>query len=298
MEQIRTIIDGRTGEETAPQVESGFPYRADIDVVSAHPGGLFPWHWHGDVELFYLQSGRLEYHLPGGTTAFCPGDVGFVNAGVPHMTRAVGPEECRLQEHIFLPELVAGAPGGDIERKYVAPLLKNRAADLIVVPAGDPGGAALRARMDEAFAAYRGKGAGFELVVRDCMSRAWLALTDRAPEPASAAGRADDRERIRAMLRFIEANYDRPVTLAEIAAAANVGAREADRCFRRQMDASPFEYLLDYRLERARRLLLNTNLPVTEAGLRCGFPSTSYFGKRFREKTGLSPSEYRRRAAE
>ncbi len=298
MEPIRTFIDDRTGEETAPQVESGFPYRADIDVVSAHPGGLFPWHWHGDVELFYLQSGRLEYHLPGGTTVFHAGDAGFVNAGVPHMTRAVGAEECRLQEHIFLPELVAGAPGGDIERKYVSPLLKNRAADLIAVPADHPRGAALRALMDEAYAAFLARDAGYEIAIRDRMSRIWLALADFAPEPAAAPGRGDDRERIRAMLRFIEANYDRPVSLAEIAAAANIGAREANRCFRRQLDATPFEYLLDYRLERARRLLLSTNLSVTEAGLRCGFQSSSYFGKLFREKTGLSPLEYRWRATE
>ncbi len=297
MEPIRTFIDDRTGEETAPQVESAFPYRANIDVVSAHPGGRFPWHWHGDVELFYLQSGCLEYHLPGGSTVFHAGDAGFVNAGVPHMTRAVGPEECRQQEHIFLPSLVAGAPGGDIERKYVAPLLKNPAADLIAVPAADPGSAALRALMDEAYGTYRARDAGYEIAIRERMSRAWLALLDFAPEPAAGSGRGEDRERIRAMLRYVEAHYDRPVSLAEIAAAANIGAREADRCFRRQLDATPFEYLLDYRLERARQLLLNTSLPVTETGLRCGFQSTSYFGRLFREKTGLSPSEYRRQAA-
>lgn len=292
MQTVMTLIDKNTGEETAPQVESAFPYRAGIDVVSTYPGRRFPWHWHGDVELFCLRSGRLEYVLPGGSTAFHAGDVGFVNAGVPHMTRAVGAEECRLQEHIFLPELVGGAPGSRIERHYVEPLLRNGSADILRVPADAPAAGMLRALLDRAFAAFRARGEGYEIEIRECMSRAWLALLREAPPPADRR-RDAGRERVKAMLRFIEANCDQPISLGDIAAAANVGCREANRCFRRQLDMTPFEYLLDCRLRLACRLLRDTGLPVTQVGLRSGFSSCSYFGKLFRERFGCAPSAYR-----
>ena len=84
-------------------------------------------------------------------------------------------------------------------------------------------------------------------------------------------------------------------SLAEIAAAANIGEREADRCFRRQLGTTPFAYLLDCRLERACRLLREGELPITEIGLRCGFSSASYFGLQFRKKLGCSPLAYRKR---
>lgn len=293
--EYRSTIDARTREETAPQALADFPYRAGVDPLSDRPGGTFPWHWHPDVELVWVRRGALEYHLPGGSARLEEDDIGFVNAGVLHMTRAAG--LCRLQEHIFLPGLVAGAPGGGIERRYVAPLLENAAADFLRVPANAPEGTELRALFDRAFRAYAAREPGCEIEIRACMSRAWLLLLRFAPEPVQSAGDIDG-ERVKAMLRYIETHYDQPIALSDIAAAAHIGAREANRCFRRQLDATPFETLLDCRLRQACRLLRETRLPVTEIGLRCGFSAASYFGKRFREAFGCAPSEYRKWAKE
>lgn len=56
----------------------------------------------------------------------------------------------------------------------------------------------------------------------------------------------------------------------------------------------PVEYLMDYRLDMAKKLLKETKLSVTEVGLQTGFSSSAYFGKVFREKTGITPAKYRR----
>ncbi len=51
---------------------------------------------------------------------------------------------------------------------------------------------------------------------------------------------------------------------------------------------------MDYRLDMAKKLLKETELSVTEVGLQTGFSSSAYFGKVFREKTGITPAKYRR----
>ena len=290
MRTIETVIDSLTREETALPVEEAFPYRSDMCDLSDFDANTCPWHWHNEVELFYMAGGSLTYHLPGGARDFHPGDVGFINANVLHMTVSDAP--CDQREHIFLPRLVGGAPGSAIERNYVLPLTQNPAADLIVIPADDPDAAFIREQLDIAFDAYWQRPMGYEIAIREAMSRVWLRFLARMPD-ASLGQRSADSDRVKAMLGFIEAHFDQRVTLEAIAASANIGTREASRCFRRQLNMTPFEYLLSFRIERACELLKTTSLPVTDVGLRCGFGSASYFGKLFRQRLHMSPSEYR-----
>lgn len=293
MNEIRTIIDDVTLEETAKSVEAAFPYRADRDILDPMAGGFFPWHWHGDVELFTVESGALRYSLPGMTRDFRAGDVGFVNANVLHMTRCLGGRRCVLQEHIFLPRLVGGTSGSAIDLKYVQPLLANRRAELLAVPADKPEAAEMRALMQSAIDAFEMRAPGHEIAVRNAMSALWLKLLALAPEGGAGRGSADEL-RLKAMLRFIDENHAEPLTLSAIAAAAGVGPREASRCFRRQLNLSPFEYLIGCRVDRAAERLRATDDSVTDIALGCGFASVSYFGKLFKERLGMTPSEYRR----
>ena len=293
MNGIRTIIDDVTLEETATSVEAAFPYRADRDILDPMAGGFFPWHWHGDVELFTVESGALRYSLPGMTRDLYAGDVGFVNANVPHMTRYLDGLRCVLQEHIFLPRLVGGTSGSAIDLKYVQPLLTNRRAELISIPADQPEAAEMRALMQSAIDAFEKRAPGYEIAVRNAMSALWLKLLALAPEGGAGRGSADEL-RLKAMLRFIDENHAEPLTLDAIAAAASIGPREASRCFRRQLNLSPFEYLIGCRVDRAAERLRATDECVTDIALSCGFGSASYFGKLFRQRLGMTPSEYRR----
>ena len=84
------------------------------------------------------------------------------------------------------------------------------------------------------------------------------------------------------------------LSLEEVAAAASVGKRECLRCFRRTIGVTPIQYLLKFRIRQASRLLVETDRPVTEIALLCGFESPSYFAAAFRRLTGRTPRSYRR----
>jgi AraC family transcriptional regulator len=65
------------------------------------------------------------------------------------------------------------------------------------------------------------------------------------------------------------------------------------RLFKQALGLSPYQYLLQQRVERAKQLLKQKDKPVVEIALDCGFNSHSHFGRKFRQLTGMTPKAYR-----
>ncbi|MCC3377429.1 AraC family transcriptional regulator [Cohnella sp. REN36] len=92
---------------------------------------------------------------------------------------------------------------------------------------------------------------------------------------------------------FLRLNYREPVTAAEIGQALSFHPVYVARCMRQRFGCSPMEYLLRYRLEQAKRLLLQTDLPVHRVARETGFQQAAYFTSCFRKFEGLTPRAYR-----
>ncbi|HLU67054.1 MAG TPA: helix-turn-helix transcriptional regulator [Kofleriaceae bacterium] len=115
---------------------------------------------------------------------------------------------------------------------------------------------------------------------------------------ASAAAReererAELRERLERARRLIDARYDQPLELEQIARAACLSPYHFHRLFRREFDDTPHQYLTRRRVERARELLLRSDLPITDVCFRVGFQSLGSFSALFRRHAGHSPARYR-----
>ena len=80
-------------EELLPDFEKDFPYIASRAELDKYIGRYVPWHWHKAVELFYMESGSIEYDTPGGKLLFPAGSGGMVNSNVLHMTKAISQRE-------------------------------------------------------------------------------------------------------------------------------------------------------------------------------------------------------------
>ena len=125
------------------------------------------------------------------------------------------------------------------------------------------------------------------------------ALTDRVRGPQDRQRRplrarlGVQNTRVLSIIEMMEANLSEPLTLIEVADAAGLSRRQIERLFRGQMGRSPARYYLEIRLDRARHLLLQSNLPVVEVAVACGFVSASHFSKCYRELYGRSPLQER-----
>jgi AraC-like DNA-binding protein len=96
------------------------------------------------------------------------------------------------------------------------------------------------------------------------------------------------------VLELIEADPAAPWVLADLAAHAGVGARRLQQSFREHVGTTPMSHLRSVRLERARRDLSETDLPITAIASRWGFGNLGRFAGAFRAAYGTSPSDLRR----
>lgn len=83
-----TLLRGRH-EEYLEEITDAWPHVLEYVELDRYPHRSRTWHWHQEVELFYVKSGSLEYQTLRGCESFGAGSAGFVNAGVYHMTRAL-----------------------------------------------------------------------------------------------------------------------------------------------------------------------------------------------------------------
>ncbi len=291
MKDISTI-QFHTGskEELLPGYTPEFPYIASHVVL----GGLrrfVPWHWHRAVELFYVREGSLLYQTPNYRKVFGKGSCGLVYSNVLHATALPeGERTCDHVVHIFDPSLIGGMPGGRIEKKYIMPLLAGGRTELAAVPQEN---VALQEKIRQSFALSEDT-YGYEIRLRGLLADIWLdfaVMADGQPQGKAAQQRNDDK--IKSMMIYIREHYAETVRVSDLAHAAFISERECYRVFQEYLHTSPAEYLQEYRLQTACGMLERTTEPATSVAAACGLGSSSYFGKVFREKYGVTPQEYR-----
>ena len=93
--------------------------------------------------------------------------------------------------------------------------------------------------------------------------------------------------------KYISDNYNTALTVENIAAAVNMSSSYFSRIFKRATTFSPYDYLLNIRLEKAKALLLKTDLPIYEIAYKTGFNSDANFIYFFKKETSLSPLKFR-----
>lgn len=296
MNLIPTIeMAHENGRELFPDSFQDFPYLATLVELDRFLETGVPWHWHGAMELFYMESGEIEYSTPSGSVRLPAGAGGLVNAGVLHMTRPLSRREKNVQLiHLFDPAFLAGPQEGRIFQKYALPLLSREDVHLIPLLPDAPEKAALLQELRASFQ-LDPKEWGYEFRLRETLSRLWLKLLLLIPRPAKTAGPAGNDSRLQAMLTYLYQHYDEPIQISQLAKAALVSQRECYRLFQQCLHCPPGEYLIRYRLQMACSKLVNTRESLTSISQSCGFGSGSYFAKLFRREYRCTPSEYRQR---
>ncbi|MFR5855467.1 MAG: helix-turn-helix domain-containing protein [Lachnospiraceae bacterium] len=99
---------------------------------------------------------------------------------------------------------------------------------------------------------------------------------------------------VRAALAYIHENYMRNITTRDVAAAAGVHVGHLHRIFPAETGQRIGEYLTNLRVDKAKSLLMRTDLPSSRVAALSGVNSLPYFSRLFKQKTGMTPLEFRR----
>jgi len=99
--------------------------------------------------------------------------------------------------------------------------------------------------------------------------------------------------RAKEILSYIHENFSESITVDKLSKHVNISRTECFRSFKQFTNKKPVEYINEYRLYRAAKMLMESGLSITEIALRCGFNNSAYFGKQFKRAYGVSPGNYR-----
>lgn len=98
------------------------------------------------------------------------------------------------------------------------------------------------------------------------------------------------------VIHMMEANIEEPISPSALAENVGMSTRQLERLFRRYLDRSPKRYYMELRLQKARNLLMQTDMSVINVALACGFASPSHFSKCYRSHYETTP--YRERGTQ
>ncbi|MDF2923503.1 MAG: two-component system response regulator [Paenibacillaceae bacterium] len=108
--------------------------------------------------------------------------------------------------------------------------------------------------------------------------------------------RMSDHQEINKIIEYIQQNYERNISLKSMADRVAMEETYVSGLFKKKMGVSLIHYLQQVRVEKAKALLVETDMPVVEISKRVGFENPNYFFKIFRRLEGISPNEYRHTA--
>lgn len=240
-------------------------------------------HWHNEIELIRVLEGTLSLRLNEQEYLAQKGDLLFLNSEVVHQGT---PQDCvyecivvhldflynttRSCRH-FLEQVAAG-------RYLVDPLL----------PKNDPAAHRL-------FDALGRKTPGYEFIAISAFYQLFGRILAENRFTSSGPEIADSRQipKLKNALAYIRQHYNEPITLPDMAKAAGMSPKYFGAFFKKMTGKTPFDYLCAYRIEKAARMLKNTERNVTEVAYCCGFNDLSYFIKRFKQANGISPGAYK-----
>ncbi len=252
------------------------------------------YHFHPEYEITMITAGRGMRVVGDSLAEFAPGDLVLLGSNLPHqyMSDATGPAGARAFVIQFAREFLGRALTDTPELSAVARFLNDAARGFVF-------GAETARQAAAILKATRPRQGLARLLGLLELLRLLEAAPDKRPLcPAAYAPDVDTHEsqRVNRALSHIHQNYDKPITLADLAAQMKVSRATCNRLFRKSVGQSCKSFLIKVRLSHACRMLLQTDRSIIDISGRCGFANLSNFNRQFKALKGESPRDFRKKS--
>lgn len=296
------IVTDETLREMKKHGTERFPFQYYQEHFNWNRLETVEWHWHSELEFVEILQGAIECHIGEEIIELREGDTFFINSGVIHKYQApkvCREKQCMFSDILFLPEIIA--PNSSlIYEKYVRPIVLYGKPFLVMrqTQAWEESVQNLYHHIVNVCLAEEDL---TELRIQAGVSELWTRLFHYLYREESEQQENKNilaQARLRKMMQFIWDHFHEKITLDDIAASANISKSAALRCFRSGMQTSPVGYLNNFRLNRAKELLLTSHSTVSEIAVSVGFDNVGYFDRVFRRTFGLTPKQFAKQGGE
>lgn len=253
-------------------------------------------HWHNDVELVKILDGEMNYYINGKTINLKKNDGVIINSKVMHYGFSENNQECEFICILIDPEILS--INSVIYKNLINPIITSPILEYNLLKQDNINHNKILLNIEELYKSYHHFILTQENIDLECIATTcyfWKNWFDLVKDNLINNNEEPSKEILlqKKMTRFIYQNYMHPIKLENIAESANICRSKCCILFKKYVQQSPINFLNEYRVERAKELILNTNMNITEIALNCGFNNLSYFAKQFYKITGKTPKKYK-----
>jgi len=246
-------------------------------------------HWHPDLEFYYVIEGTYQIRLDNNTYILNAGDIFIVRPGENHSIQSVS-QKAKYYSVGIATRLVSLDEGHFFQKSFLEPLDRGMLEFDPLVRPSDPDYQNFSMPMDRVIQTEDRKD---KVVMYSSAVSICCALIQRSRiKEKKTEGFSKEHDAVQQCVLFIKKNYMHKVTLEQLAEIANLHPNYLCTLFRKYMGTSPMTYLSRVRMQRARKLLRETDLNIRQVAEQTGFNSASFFSKRFKAIMGIPPAEY------
>ena len=295
MEFVLFDVDENLRETTRHGSEE-FPMAIYLQEIWRNKDGCVLLHWHSELQFVIVKTGTVQYRVNQEDYLLTPGQVLFISSNCLHTAKSVGAEYASYICIDIHPRFF-GEYHSCVSQKYVTPFLASKTLSAILLSGEEPWQQRATELLLKLVGIYEEKDFLYELrLQRLCLDLLILLLeSHRDSVERPDATTIAEQERLRVLLSYIHGHFTEHITLADIAAAANISQGECCRFFKRMLQITPMSYLNQFRIVQSASLLSNTSQSIADISQQVGFCSSSYFTERFKRMMNCKPMEYRNR---
>lgn len=264
---------------------------------SPKKGIMVKHHWHDEIEIIYFLGGNFRLEINMEQFDIRSECLYFINPGELHSIVAETynpPEESAV---VFAPGILSFDSYDAAQMQLIQPIQNGKMLFPRCLKPDHPAFHAIRDAFMDIIGSTLTNDLTAQLYIKSSLLRILAILSKYRLIVPTEENYNKRVESIKAVLKYIKDNYHEKIYIQDLANLINMNEQYFCRFFKKAIGRSPIGYVNEYRIKQSIRLLKETDLPVTEICLECGFNNLGNFLREFRKYTDTTPLKYRNHTA-
>ena len=290
------ILEYENYQEKKVHTEADFPYNTYLCSIPLDFDRV-PVHWHDYMEIIYIKKGHgyvsvdlKQYKVSGSTIV-------LILPGQLHSIEQYDDLSMEYENIFFNINMLFARTEDTSVTEFLRPLLSGKITVPTVFTSVSNHYDAISACIDACDEICKTKPEGYELYIKGKLFEFFYVLSNRCREDKTTRS-MKSLDKMKIIMKHVETHYMEKISIADIAEVAGFSESHFMRYFKETMGTSFIDYLREYRLTMAARLLLASDASILSIAEEVGFDNLSYFNRAFKKEYGITPSQYRKQSAE
>ena len=286
------ISEYESSQETKPHGQDNFPFNIYLCSIPLDVA-IVPAHWHNDMEIIYIKKGTGTITVDLVPHKVSNGDIVVVPPGQLHSIEQFADASMEYENIIFQLSMLMSPQGDVCSEEFFQPMIHGKLLPDTLYKPDSPHYPALSGCLDTIDNICRDFAPGYQLAIKGQLFSFFYELT-KSLHHTMPHKNNKSLDRLKGLLKHVETNYPEKITVADAARICGFSQSHFMKFFKSSMGISFIDYLNDYRITMAARLLTSSSDTVVNIASETGFENLSYFNRVFKRKYQCTPTEFRK----